>query len=146
MKKKALIHVLSSIPDVKEKDDSIEVVTPGNFYKKDKNYYAVYEETAISGMEGTTTTLKIGEKNFSLIRMGNTSTKMDFTLNKKSMSMYSTPYGTLEININTKKLDINIDDNGGSIYIDYILGVEGQKPQNTILSINISPEKKINIR
>ncbi|EPS46559.1 hypothetical protein CFSAN002369_25544 [Clostridium botulinum CFSAN002369] len=73
--------------------------------------------------------------------MGNTSTKMDFTLNKKSMSMYSTPYGTLEININTKKLDINIDDNGGSIYIDYILGVEGQKPQNTILSINISPEK-----
>ncbi len=73
--------------------------------------------------------------------MGNTSTKMDFTLNKKNMSMYSTPYGTLEININTKKLDINIDDNGGSIYIDYTLGVEGQKPQNTILSINISPEK-----
>ncbi len=69
MKKKALIHVLSSVPDAKEKNDSIEVVTPGNFYKKDRNYYAVYEETSISGMEGTTTTLKIGEKNFSLIRM-----------------------------------------------------------------------------
>ncbi|AVQ37642.1 TPA: DUF1934 domain-containing protein [Clostridium botulinum] len=142
MKKKALIHVLSSVPETKEKNDSIEVVTPGNFYKKDRNYYAVYEETAISGMEGTTTTLKISEKNFSLIRMGSTSTKMDFALNKKNMSMYSTPYGTLEININTKKLDINIDDNGGSIYIDYIMSVAGQKPQNTILNINISPEKK----
>lgn len=142
MKKKALIHVLSSVPDVKEKDDLIEVVTPGNFYKKDKHYYAVYEETEISGMEGTTTTLKIGENDFSLIRMGSTSTKMKFTLDKKNMSMYSTPYGTLEINIKTKKLDINVDDNGGSVYIDYIMSVAGQKPQNTILNINISPENK----
>jgi uncharacterized beta-barrel protein YwiB (DUF1934 family) len=142
MKKKALIHVLSSVPDAKEKDDSIEVVTPGKFYKKDKNYYAVYEETEISGMEGTTTTLKIGEEKFSLIRMGTTSTKMDFAINKKNISMYSTPYGTLEININTKKLDINVDDNGGYIYIDYIMSVAGQKPQNTILNINIEPEKE----
>ncbi|EJO5346204.1 DUF1934 domain-containing protein [Clostridium botulinum] len=142
MKKKALIHVLSSVPDSKEKNDSIEVVTPGKFYKKDKYYYAVYEETEISGMEGTTTTLKIGQKDFSLIRMGNTSTKMQFATNKNNLSMYSTPYGTLEINVNTKKLDINIDDNGGSIYIDYIMSVAGQKPQNTLLNINISPEEK----
>ncbi|MGO5065821.1 MULTISPECIES: DUF1934 domain-containing protein [unclassified Clostridium] len=142
MKKKALIHVLSSVPDAKEKSDSIEVVTPGKFYKKDKNYYAVYEETAISGMEGTTTTLRIGEEKFSLIRMGSTSTKMDFALDKKNISMYSTPYGTLEININTKKLHINVDDNGGHIHIDYIMSVAGQKPQNTILNINIEPEKK----
>lgn len=142
MKKKALIHVLSSVPDAKEKSDSIEVVTPGKFYKKDKNYYAVYEETAISGMEGTTTTLRIGEEKFSLIRMGSTSTKMDFALDKKNISMYSTPYGTLEININTKKLHINVDDNGGRIYIDYIMSVASQKPQNTILNINIEPEKK----
>ncbi len=142
MKKKALIHVLSSVPDAKEKSDSIEVVTPGKFYKKDKSYYAVYEETAISGMEGTTTTLRIGEEKFSLIRMGSTSTKMDFALDEKNISMYSTPYGTLEININTKKLDINVDDNGGRIYIDYIMSVAGQKAQNTILNINIEPEKK----
>jgi uncharacterized beta-barrel protein YwiB (DUF1934 family) len=57
MKKKALISVFSEQDGNIE--DKIEVVTPGDFYKKDSYYYAVYKETQITGMLNTTTTLKI---------------------------------------------------------------------------------------
>jgi len=68
MNKNAIISVVSKQADGNDDGDIIEVVTPGKFYKQDDCYYAVYEETEISGMKGTTTTLKIDEEKFTLIR------------------------------------------------------------------------------
>ena len=139
MKQKAIISV-SSKQSINE-EDIIEVVTPGDFYKKENYYYAVYEETKISGMSGTTTTLKIGKDKFSLIRMGSTSAKMDFDKKTKNISMYNTPYGTLELKIETKDLDIDIDDNGGNVLINYNMSLSGQTPYSTMLKINIKTQE-----
>jgi uncharacterized beta-barrel protein YwiB (DUF1934 family) len=139
MKKKAIISVLSKQVNPKD-DNDIEVVTPGEFYKKDDCYYAVYNETKISGMEGTTTTMKIYPKTFSLIRMGTTTTKMDFKENSENLVLYNTPYGILELKIETKDLKINIDDKGGQVSIDYNMSVSGQPPQHTILKVSINAQ------
>lgn len=139
MKQKAIISV-SSKQSIDE-EEIIEVVTPGNFYKKENYYYAVYEETELSGMRGTTTTLKIGKDKFSLIRMGSTSAKMDFDKKTKNVSMYNTPYGTLELKIETKDLDIDINDNGGSVMVNYNMSLSGQTPYNTMLKINIKAQE-----
>ncbi|KZL90066.1 DUF1934 domain-containing protein [Clostridium magnum] len=139
MKQKAIISV-SSKQSIDE-EELIEVVTPGNFYKKENYYYAVYEETELSGMRGTTTTLKIGKDKFSLIRMGSTSAKMDFDKKTKNVSMYNTPYGTLELKIETKDLDIDINDNGGSVMVNYNMSLSGQTPYNTMLKISIKAQE-----
>lgn len=138
MDNKALISVISRQSD--DDKNSIEVVTPGSFYENDGNFYVVYDETEISGMEGTTTTFKIYPEKFSLIREGTTTTKMDFKENDKSLALYNTPYGVLELEIETKKLEININEKGGDIFIDYSLWVSGQEPQKTQLKINISKQ------
>lgn len=135
MKQKAIISV-SSKQSIDE-EEVIEVVTPGSFYKKENYYYAVYEETELSGMSGTTTTLKIGKDKFSLIRMGSTNAKMDFDKKTKNVSMYNTPYGTLELKIETKDLDIDINDAGGNVLVNYNMSLSGQTPYNTMLKINI---------
>ncbi|BAH08333.1 DUF1934 domain-containing protein [Clostridium kluyveri] len=136
MKKKAIISVSSKQVD----NEIIEVVTPGNFYRKDDSYYAVYEETELSGMEGTTTTLRIKDNKFSLIRMGSTSTKMDFNKDKGSVSIYKTPYGTVELKIETSKLNINVNEAGGDVFVNYSMSAAGQAPQNTQLKINIKTQ------
>ncbi|WP_027623652.1 DUF1934 domain-containing protein [Clostridium lundense] len=140
MKKNALISVSSM--QSKQEGDTIEVVTPGSFYKKENCYYVVYDETKISGMEGTTTTFKINSKDnkFSLIRVGTTTTKMEFQKSSGDVSLYNTPYGTLELKIDTKDLKINIDDQGGNIFVNYHMSVAGQKPQDTFLKINIKAQ------
>lgn len=138
MKKKAIISVTSKqLGD----SDEIKVVTPGTFYIEDDIFCAEYAETEISGMEGTTTTMKIKPNKFSLIRQGSTSTEMDFDKKEKSVSMYTTPYGTLELKIETKKLDVMVDEDGGDIYIKYLLSIVGQEVLDTTLKINIKTQE-----
>ena len=109
MEKKAIISIVSNAS--MEDGDVIEVVSPGKYIKMDSGYKAVYEETEISGMEGTTTTL------------------------------YNTPYGMMEITINTKKLNVEVNDNGGNIKIDYDMAIAGQEVLTTSLSLNVRANK-----
>jgi uncharacterized beta-barrel protein YwiB (DUF1934 family) len=135
MSKKAVISVASKQSG--QEDEAIEIVTQGKFFNKGNSFYAVYDETELSGMAGTTTTIKVNEDKLTLIRLGTTNARVEFKNNHKSVSMYDTPYGTLELGVDTKKLDININDEGGRAFVDYNMSLAGQKPLRTILEINI---------
>ena len=73
MEKRAIISVKSS-SDL-DPNEAIEVVTPGNFIIHDEGFKAIYEESEISGMEGTTTTLNIQDNIMVLERVGSTNYK-----------------------------------------------------------------------
>lgn len=118
-------------------DEGIEVVTPGEFFKKDDFYYAIYDETEISGMDGTRTTLKIKDDKVVIMRDGTTSANMEFERGKSNISLYNTPYGVLELKIKTYEMDVNISETGGDIEIEYDMEMQGQDPIETIISINI---------
>lgn len=132
--KRAIISV-SSKQDID--DEGIEVVTPGEFFEKDGYYYAIYDETEISGMDGTRTTLKIKDDKVVIMRDGTTSANMEFERGKSSISLYNTPYGILEIKIKTYEMNVNISETGGDVEIEYDMELQGQDPIGTIISINI---------
>lgn len=141
MNKNAIISVVSKQADSKNLDDDIiEVVTPGKFYKKDNSYYAVYEETEISGMKGTTTTLKIDEEKFTLIRTGTTNTEMKFKKYVRDLTLYNTPHGALDLTVDTKELKMEVDNNGGDVFIDYDMIIGNQQVLSTTLKINIKAQ------
>lgn len=135
MKKKYIISISSK--QTIDKDDVIEVVTPGEFYKENNKYYAIYDETEISGMEGTKTTLEISENKVALIREGSTNARMDFEEENQCVTLYNTPYGVLELKINTNKIDIDVNDDGGAVFINYDMNISGQGSQTTELNIKI---------
>ena len=135
MNKKAIITVDSAV--LNEEEDIISVVTPGDFYEIQDGFKVEYNETKISGMEGTKTTIIIRKNSFDLIREGTTETKMEFENNKRTVSLYKTPYGVLDVKIATKKLDININEDGGTINTRYILEIGDQTALKTNLTIDI---------
>ena len=135
MEKSAIISV-RSFSDL-NKDEVIEVVTPGKFHLGESEFKAVYEESEISGMDGTTTTLVIKDDALILEREGSTTTRMEFKKGEEVVFLYNTPYGMMNINISTKELDIDMDDDGGVIYTKYILGLEGQPGITTELKVKI---------
>ena len=135
MEKRAIISV-KSLSNL-DPNDAIEVVTPGKFIIEDNGFKAIYEESEISGMEGTTTTLNIQDNILVLDRVGSTTTNMEFKEGTVAVSLYNTPYGVLSLNIDTEKLNININENGGEIYSKYTLGLEGQEGITTELNIKI---------
>ena len=135
MEKSAVISI-RSFSDL-DKDEVIEVVTPGKFHLGESEFKAVYEESEISGMDGTTTTLVIKDDVLVLEREGSTSTRMEFKKGEDVISLYNTPYGIMNINISTKELDIDMDEDGGVIYTKYVLGLEGQPGITTELKVKI---------
>lgn len=134
MNKKAVITVKSNIS---VEEEFIEVITPGVFTVLKNSFKVEYEETKLSGMEGTKTTMIINKNSFELIRCGSTETQMIFDKNNQSMSLYKTPYGNMAITIDTKHMKINVDENGGNIHIIYALSIEDQQKIETDLNINI---------
>lgn len=135
MENRAIINVTSNA--TMQGEELIEVISPGTFEKIEDEFVARYEETEISGMAGTKTTLKIGNDYVVLEREGSTTTNMRFDKNKPSISLYDTPYGVLELSIQTKGLDIKIDELGGKVEISYDMVVAGQEPLNTNLTLEI---------
>lgn len=135
MKKKALISVSSKQKGGTE--DAIEVVTPGVFFKDEDKLVASYEETEISGMDGTTTTLEIYNDYFILNREGTTSSRMEFSQNNNDVILYNTPHGALELNFVVHKVEMDIDEEGGTIYANYDLIIQGQPSINTSINVDI---------
>jgi len=135
MNKRAIITVDSTV--LNEEKDMIGVVTPGDFYEIEDGFKVEYNETEISGMEGTKTTILIRKNSFDLIREGTTETKMEFENNKRTVSLYKTPYGILDVKIDTKKLEINVNEDGGTINTVYLLEIGEQTTLKTKLNIDI---------
>lgn len=109
------------------KTTTIELMSEAIFYKKDGTYYIVYKETEITGMEGTTTTVKVCEDAISLIRFGTICSNMFFKEGHKHVCTYDTMYGSLDLELQANTVNIKMTDTGGELYIDYDIEVGGNK-------------------
>lgn len=138
--KKFLISV-KTMQYIDGQPETIELITEGKYYKDNENYYAVYNETEISGMEGTETTLKIADDTFTIMRKGTTNSNLVFRKNYDHISLYSTPFGTLEVAVVPSKVLIDVGDNGGCVELEYKMKASGLEPIENKLHLSI---KQIN--
>jgi uncharacterized beta-barrel protein YwiB (DUF1934 family) len=106
----------------------IEFFAEGSYIEKNGIIYITYKETELSGMEGTTTTLKIAEKSLSIMRFGTHNSKLEFRQGEQTLTNYHTPYGNIEIIIDTHLLDMNLQLEGKStIYLKYSLQANAEE-------------------
>ncbi len=124
MKKDVLISIKSTQAFEDLEEDEIELVTSGRFYRANGKYFVTYEETELTGLLGTRTTLKISDDEVILSRTGASVSQMHFIPQKRHVGMYPTEAGLLSISTYTNNIDTNIDDNGGKIIIDYTIEVD----------------------
>lgn len=119
-------------------ENVIELITEGKFYIKNGSYYLVYDETEISGMEGSTTTLKIQDHKVLMKRFGTNSSSLIFEKGKKHKTEYITAYGDMFVEVTTNKLNVEIDDVGkGNIVLSYDINISDEMETNNHLTINI---------
>lgn len=108
--------------------NEIEFFVEGTYTEKNNAKYITYKETALSGMEGTTTTLKITENSLSIIRFGTYNSKLEFKSGEQNTINYQTPYGNMPMTINTKLLEIDLQQGEKSnIHLEYRLDTGGEE-------------------
>ena len=103
-----------------QEDDVIELVTEGRLEREDEGHFTLsYQESEVTGLEGTLTTFQIEPERITLMRLGGVNSEMVFELGRRHLSMYDTPYGALARGVNTRELSAALDERGGRIRIVY---------------------------
>jgi len=137
MKKEVLITVKGSQRHEWGDEDTIELTTLGYLYKKTDCYYLVYQESEISGMEGTTTTIKVEPSRVTLNRMGKNEQKSVFETGVFHECMYITPFGMMSLAVHPSEVFVDLTEVGGTIKLLYELNLERQKVSDNFLSIEV---------
>ena len=137
MKKEVMITVDSKQEHPDKDADIYNFVTEGSFYKEEDNYYISYDESNLTGMEGTTTTFKIEPNSVTLIRFGSVSSLMVFEKGRRHVSEYNTEHGTFEIGIMAQNLSVDLDDLGGHINVEYVIEVNNQVASYTTYDLKV---------
>lgn len=124
-----------------EKDDPVEIMTPGQYFLKNGKHYVVYDEV-MEGIDGTVkSTIKFTEDKVELIRTGMASTRMTFQEDQENMVIYQTPMGPLSISLYTEKINASLLEEQMNLEIHYSLKTEGIVLTESTVHINVCPKE-----
>ena len=139
------IDIMNGIAQEYEGGDAgIEVVTPACYYLRNGKHYIIYDEV----FEGTAGTVKnkikiTGTDMVEIMKSGLTSSHMIFEKNKKNLTYYKTPYGQMLVGVNTKKMEISVEDDKIGVLVDYELDVNHEPLADCKIKMSIMPKEQV---
>lgn len=139
MKKDVIISIKGKQTFESQDADTIELVTAGRLTSHGTDGYLLsYEESELTGLEGTTTTFLVEKDKITLRREGSINSEMIFQVGQRHLCLYETPYGGFMLGVNTQRAWSDLDQNGGSLSIRYIMEVENERVGENSFEIHVS--------
>jgi uncharacterized beta-barrel protein YwiB (DUF1934 family) len=117
--------------------DTMELVTKGRLSRVGESYTLSYQESELTGLEGTLTTIQVDGGQVTLMRVGEFNSQLVFQEGRRHLSMYNTPYGAMSIGVNTRHLMASLTDQGGDIEVDYTIEVDHALAGRNVFRINV---------
>ena len=117
--------------------DAMELVTKGSLTREGESYTLSYQESELTGLEGTLTTIQVDREQVTLMRVGEFNSQLVFQEGRRHLSMYNTPYGAMTIGVNTRHLLADLNDQGGDIEVDYSVEVDHALAGRNIFRISV---------
>ena len=104
-----------------------ELMTEGAMtLEEDGEITLTYQETELTGMEGTTTRFSIRNDTVVLARTGMVNSQLVFQRGKRNSSLYETPWGMMQVDVFTTSLAHRLDGRGGILEIKFNISVDHQ--------------------
>ena len=122
MNKEVLISIRGLQFEEGTDENKIETITAGDYYKKNDYHYVVYDELTEGFEEPTKNIIKFNDKELYLTKHGLVNVHMVFEENRKNMTNYVTPYGSIMIGIETEKVDLKEEEK--RIRVDVLYSLE----------------------
>ena len=114
-----IISITGVQHDSSGQKDAVELVTAGKYGFADGESRFTYEESDLTGLEGTRTTFTISPMGVVLRREGSLNSQMVFQEGKKDFFLYETPFGSATMGVDTRRIDARLDEHGGTMELDY---------------------------
>ena len=124
MKQKVLLSLRGRQAYLDQEPDVIELVTEGTMEFIDGGWDIQYQETALTGLEGVTTTFRVDNTGITLTRTGRLNSKMVFREGIPYDSLYEMEFGALMITVCAQRIMVQLDSAGGMIDLIYDIDIE----------------------
>lgn len=113
----------------------MELFTEGMLTCDDGKYIIEYDESELSGMENTKTSLTIDGDRVQLKRTGLVETEFVFLKSRVFAAAYETPFGMMEMSVLPTQVLSELSCDKGNIDLEYVIRVGDQQAVNK-LNIN----------
>lgn len=135
------VIAIKQIQNVDGSEDTLSFITDG-LYSADENMFRLsYEETDVTGLPGTTTSVSFYPDRIIVDRSGSINSSMEFMEGANNFFSYRTPYGTAEIYVNTRSIRQNFDSSGGNAEISYSLNLHSRRISNNKFIISVKQQE-----
>lgn len=115
---------LRSVLYADEERTETELLTEGTMEQTDGKFILSYEDSDATGFEGATTTITAeNDSVVSIVRTGTANSNLVIETGKKHHCLYGTPYGDITVGVFTHKIENDLSENGGKLYLKYTIDV-----------------------
>lgn len=135
------IEDAEAIPAGGEMPEPIELIMEGRLLTGSDRVELVYEESELSGMEGSLTTIGFRRQEpglISMLRTGLVNTALVFEEGKRHFCIYHTPFSDFEICVYTRRVDNRLLTEG-VITLDYLMEIHGAQAEHTRMTVTVRP-------
>lgn len=108
-------------------EDSFEIITAGQYYKKNGKHYLVYEDAEEGKQAAVHNMIRLNEDMVEVIRTGAANVHMTFSRNKKTYSNYQTAFGEMLVGFETKGIEYEESEDRIYVRLTYCLEINGNE-------------------
>lgn len=103
--------------------EPVEIIAPGEYYYKNGKHYILYDEFMDGFDSVTKNVLKLKDDSLEITKRGSSNVHMVFEKDKKNMTCYTTPFGSLMMGIDARR--ISVEESEEEIYaqVEYALDI-----------------------
>ena len=127
---------------MEQEPETIELVTEGVLTYRDGGWDIRYEESALTGLEGVTTTFRIDRDGIVLDRTGKLRSQMIFREGVRHDSLYQMEFGALMVSVCAERIWAQISEEGGIVDLIYSIQVEQEAAGQIDYHLEITPIKQ----
>ena len=121
-----------------EEPQELELVTEAQYVYKNGNHYILYDESVLSGLDSSKTTLKISPGKVMIRRFGNQESVLQFEVGNRFVTQYPTPMGLFRIELTTQSLSAEVCEGPkGRVEIQYTMMMQSSIESRNEIIIEI---------
>ncbi len=141
MEEKYLITIKGTMEQNGEQD-SVELMTRGKFTRRNGSYYIAYAETAATGYDGCTTTVKLNAdaSQVTMTRFGKVPSQLVIEKGVRHICHYETGFGSVSLGVAADVIDPELTEDGGRLRFSYTLDSGGENfISRNLVDIRVEP-------
>lgn len=124
MKTPVMLSLRSTQRYGEQEAEVLELTTEGTMEFRNGGWDISYRESALTGLEGVTTSFRVEPGQITLKRTGSLKSEMVFRQGDSHDSLYEMPFGALLMTVETSLLFYDIVPDGGTIDLCYRVIIE----------------------